>query len=211
MSQKKNSINAYIRLMGLSLFIISITLFSVLLFMGDYRLNEAILEQTIEASHLESLRPGLQGMIDKNYTSKLDFLSDFNGVLETVNANWMVLLDEGAGRLRVNIRHVKLRSSEQEEAIDFRLTTRGPIDSTDGKAVEAALDIGHDAIVRTFVHRGWSLVHFVRCSPDYLSSPAEFSAPSDRKRNWACKKQFHSCQMNFSALVPVLVLSDRKA
>lgn len=73
------------------------------------------------------------------------------GILETVNTNWTVLLDDDAGRLRVNIRHVRLRGDENEEAIDFRLTTRGPIKSTDEKEIKSALGKGHDAIVRTFV------------------------------------------------------------
>lgn len=73
------------------------------------------------------------------------------GSLETFNANWTVLLPDSSGRMRTRIRHVKSLAEPAEEALEYRLVTRGPLDVGRGESVEDALTKGHDAIVQTFL------------------------------------------------------------
>lgn len=84
------------------------------------------------------------------FPGALDVASRFGpGEVESLNASWSILLDGARGRLRASLRHVRL-SPEEAEAIDFRLTTRGPLSTATPKDVQSALDVGHEAIVRTF-------------------------------------------------------------
>lgn len=73
------------------------------------------------------------------------------GDVESFNENWIVRLHGNKGRLRVTIRHIKY-GPEDREAIDFRLAARGPLSaSASDEDIGNAFDIGHDAIVQTFL------------------------------------------------------------
>lgn len=74
------------------------------------------------------------------------------GDLESYNANWIFRLKDGSGRLRVHLRHVRHRAGDnEEEAIDFRLSARGILDSAEPNEIGKAFDIGHEAVVVAFL------------------------------------------------------------
>ena len=70
-------------------------------------------------------------------------------VLETFNSDWQMILGERSGRLSIQLRHTRLAENEDDEAIDLRLTAQGPA-SEDIEKLNAAFDLGHEAIVRRF-------------------------------------------------------------
>ncbi|MCB0278575.1 MAG: 4Fe-4S binding protein [Calditrichaeota bacterium] len=74
-----------IRRSGLILFILSILTLSATLFLGQFRLTNEILNRTLSPDHLQSLEPGLESMLDRNYESRIEFIADFKSVLNTVN------------------------------------------------------------------------------------------------------------------------------
>lgn len=82
------------------------------------------------------------------------------GVLESMGMNWVVRLDENRGRLRVTISHGRDSQRDRAPFIDLRLVARGPID--EGADLRACMEVGHEAIVRTFsaitseqAHKDW--------------------------------------------------------
>jgi uncharacterized protein (TIGR04255 family) len=75
------------------------------------------------------------------------------GTLETVNINWSHLLPSEKARMRTSLRHSmrKSESGAQQEVIDLRFVTRGPIASGDMDTILEALTLGHDTIVNSFL------------------------------------------------------------
>jgi uncharacterized protein (TIGR04255 family) len=74
--------------------------------------------------------------------------------------DWRFALADQRGRLFVSLRHSKMAPTDSPELLDLTLTTRGPV--TKSESWEQGLDLGHDAIVRTFAamtsaesHRTW--------------------------------------------------------
>ena len=65
---------------------------------------------------------------------------------ETISASWRCLIGDQQGRLYTTVRHGKV---ETGEVLSIDLTARGPADNRDG--LLRGLDIGHDAIVWSFV------------------------------------------------------------
>jgi len=75
-----------IQKLGLGIFIGSLVVFVLSLSMSNYRLTSETIQQSISnPTHLELLQPELQVMIDKEYSSKFSFISDFNTAFNNVN------------------------------------------------------------------------------------------------------------------------------
>ena len=75
-----------IRKLGLIIFLGCLSLFIVLPFLGQYKLTESALNQTItDQNHHQLLKPALQTMMDKVYKSNSAFIADYNTALNGVN------------------------------------------------------------------------------------------------------------------------------
>jgi len=80
---------------------------------------------------------------------------------EGFNSEWHFVLVGNRGRLHVAAHHGRV-STDGPEVLALTLTARGPVDSEKGNDLVSGLDIGHEAIVRTFAamtsaeaHKHW--------------------------------------------------------
>ena len=74
-----------IRLIGLVLFVVAMSVFVLSITLGEYRLTQEVLTQTLEQKHQETLGSALQPMLDKTYSSSFAFVSDFQSIFNEVN------------------------------------------------------------------------------------------------------------------------------
>lgn len=125
-------------------------------------------QQYVSQSSLGTLDPNLWEVTYVNHIFKGDLWEtsqDWNSIfpaftepfyelenqdLETQQASWQAMLGDKKGRLRVNLRHVRVNAHDGREALDFRLAAQGPVEQKDFAGVKAAFDLGHEAIVRRF-------------------------------------------------------------
>lgn len=72
--------------------------------------------------------------------------------LESLSQRCQYLIGDNRGRLHVTWQHAK-KNDDGQEMVVLNLTARGPVPErkSDGGSLLAGLDIGHDAIVQTFV------------------------------------------------------------
>jgi len=75
----------FIKNIGLSLFILSFSLFLGIFFLSDYKLTEEIFNSVVKEQHREILKPRIQFMFDENYSSNFNFISDFNNAFNQLN------------------------------------------------------------------------------------------------------------------------------
>jgi len=68
---------------------------------------------------------------------------------DSINANWRYLLSDNAGRLHVTLNHIKT-APENKEVLRLQFVARGPLTQPDMKSLSNSLNLGHEAIVRTF-------------------------------------------------------------
>ncbi|MGB0523226.1 MAG: 4Fe-4S binding protein [Flammeovirgaceae bacterium] len=75
-----------IRLAGLVLFIVAMAVFTLSITLGEFKLTQEVITQTItNEGHRDLLSPGLQSMIGKTYPSSSAFLADYEATLNKVN------------------------------------------------------------------------------------------------------------------------------
>ena len=72
--------------------------------------------------------------------------------LEGFGGHWHLEIKPGRGRLHVELQHAYVGGPDKEEALEMKLTARGPIDKEkEAKAeIDAGLNLGHDVIVTSF-------------------------------------------------------------
>ena len=75
----------YLRLTGLSLFLISLSLFLGLFFMSDYTLTESVFTSRVKPEHQEVLRPAMEDMFGKTYSFTIVFVNQIKERTEAVN------------------------------------------------------------------------------------------------------------------------------
>lgn len=76
---------------------------------------------------------------------------------ETFSGDWVSIIGENKGRIYINISHVRVGSTDGDEAIRLQITARGPVG--DGVSLYDGFDIGHRAIVCTFADITSKLCH----------------------------------------------------
>ena len=75
-----------IQKIGLGIFIVCLGLFISLLGVGHYQLTDKIFKETIiDTNHQQLLNPAINFMIDKDYDSKIAFITDFKKAFNGVN------------------------------------------------------------------------------------------------------------------------------
>ena len=80
--------------------------------------------------------------------------------LESIEANWRMLLPDNRGRLHVELNHGwKDQNPSSEQVIVLQFTARGPVDIEKNQTLESGLNIGHDSIVRTFTESTSAKAH----------------------------------------------------
>ncbi|MFT5617174.1 MAG: ferredoxin-type protein NapH [Arenicella sp.] len=77
-----------IRLLGLALFVIAMITFVVSITLGEYKITDSVLQETMTPAHIEAMKSELQPMMDKVYTSNISFISDFESAFDKVNAGF---------------------------------------------------------------------------------------------------------------------------
>ena len=89
----------------------------------------------------------------------LPSLGDIGQEVETIATNHVFIIGDNRGRLYLSVRHASDEDAK-DEMIRFELTARGPVEEQ--ADLPQGLDLGHEAIVRTFVeftseeaHRAW--------------------------------------------------------
>lgn len=75
----------YIQIVGLVLFFLGLIIFSVIPFIGNYKLEESHLKETLKEEHYEKLRETLAPMVGQSYSSIFAFVGDFNRYFEGYN------------------------------------------------------------------------------------------------------------------------------
>lgn len=70
---------------GLVLFFFGLLLFSIIPLLGEYRLTEEDLKETLKEEHFEELREVLSPMVNKTYASNIAFIKDFNRLFDGYN------------------------------------------------------------------------------------------------------------------------------
>lgn len=71
---------------GLGIFLVSLTIFISLLFIGKYKLTETVFNTVItDNNHQNLLKPVLSQMFNKEYSSNIDFIKDFENAVNDVN------------------------------------------------------------------------------------------------------------------------------
>jgi len=70
------------------------------------------------------------------------------GSLQTMNGRWVFDLGQHRGRLHVNLSHAK--DDHGGEVLLLRMTARGPVQVPGLAGWSSGLDLGHEAIVRSF-------------------------------------------------------------
>ena len=71
--------------------------------------------------------------------------------LEGLSGEWRMVLGEEEGRLHVSIQHGRVGSAEGPEAVIFQQTARGPIRKQESADPRIGFEVGHKAIVQSFV------------------------------------------------------------
>ena len=75
-----------IRKIGLVLFLSALVIFTFSASLGEYELTSEVLEETItDKQHLSLLGPELENMLNKTYTSSIEFVSDFKYIFNNLN------------------------------------------------------------------------------------------------------------------------------
>jgi hypothetical protein len=75
-----------IRTIGLVLFIVAISIFTLSLFLGEYKLTSETFEKSVTSeAHRAALAPELAPMMNKTYGSSWSFVADYRAALERVN------------------------------------------------------------------------------------------------------------------------------
>ena len=70
---------------GLALFLFSLLFFSIIPFLGEYRLSEDDLKDALKEEHFEELKEAFAPMMDKAYASNIAFVKDFNRFFDGYN------------------------------------------------------------------------------------------------------------------------------
>ena len=78
----------FIKTLGLSLCIAAFILFGSLLIMSNYRISNNELKDVISIEHQKALLSKLEFMVDKDYSSKFAFVSDFKRTFDQVNEDF---------------------------------------------------------------------------------------------------------------------------
>ena len=73
---------------GLGLFIVGLVTFIGILWLGEYRLDEATLKTSLKPEHYAVIAPKAGFMLDKTYSSKWAFIGDFNGIVAALNKEY---------------------------------------------------------------------------------------------------------------------------
>jgi polyferredoxin len=68
----------YIQKIGLGIFFAALIFFTLLLWMGQYRLTDTVLQEAVKQEHYPILKQELAPMLDKTYSSNFSFVGDFN-------------------------------------------------------------------------------------------------------------------------------------
>ncbi|HSI75340.1 MAG TPA: 4Fe-4S binding protein [Lunatimonas sp.] len=74
-----------IQYVGIVIFLLGLLAFSVIPFIGDYRLEEEIVRENVKEIHQEQLLEVLAPMYGQTYTSNFRFVGDFNDHFNTYN------------------------------------------------------------------------------------------------------------------------------
>lgn len=74
-----------IQYVGIAIFLLGLLAFSVIPFIGDYRLEEEIVRENVKEIHQEQLLEVLAPMYGQTYTSNFRFIGDFNDHFNTYN------------------------------------------------------------------------------------------------------------------------------
>jgi hypothetical protein len=74
-----------IQYVGIAIFLLGLLAFSVIPFIGDYRLEEEIVRENVKDIHQEQLLEVLSPMYGQTYTSNFRFIGDFNKHFNTYN------------------------------------------------------------------------------------------------------------------------------
>src|SRR6476659_7235515 len=75
-----------IRQIGLIIFLACLAVFIALPFTGKYQLTEKIFTETVtDVNHQVLLKPALNKMFNKEYSSNSAFIEDFNNAFNSVN------------------------------------------------------------------------------------------------------------------------------
>lgn len=76
----------YLQRIGIGLFVLAFLIWLCILGVGQYRLTDQVLRQSIpDLAHYALLKPALQPMMGRVYSSKLTFIHDFNRRFHHVN------------------------------------------------------------------------------------------------------------------------------
>ncbi|RDV14946.1 4Fe-4S binding protein [Pontibacter diazotrophicus] len=75
----------YIKPIGLTLFLASLVFFTSLLFLGQFRLTDAVLQEAVSEEHYPILKEELAPMIGETYDYNFTFASDFNAYFGAYN------------------------------------------------------------------------------------------------------------------------------
>src|SRR5690554_6033368 len=75
----------FIQIVGLVLFFLGLIIFSVIPFIGNYKLEENHLKETLKEEHYEKLSGALAPMVGQSYSSIFAFVDDFNRYFEGYN------------------------------------------------------------------------------------------------------------------------------
>ncbi|MFC5284989.1 4Fe-4S binding protein [Pedobacter alpinus] len=75
-----------IQKIGFGIFLISFAIFLSLLFVGKYKLTDTVFNNVItDKTHQKLLKPELSNILDKEYTSNIDFIKDFKNSVNRIN------------------------------------------------------------------------------------------------------------------------------
>lgn len=74
-----------IQYVGIAIFLLGLLAFSVIPFIGDYRLEKEIVRENVKDIHQEQLLEVLSPMYGQTYTSNFSFIGDFNKHFNTYN------------------------------------------------------------------------------------------------------------------------------
>lgn len=77
-----------IKYTGLGLFLAAFTVFIATLFLGKYKLTNEVFNQVItDSTHQKLLKPAFKQLIDKEYSSHIQFIADYKKAFNKVNEN----------------------------------------------------------------------------------------------------------------------------
>lgn len=75
----------YLQPIGLALLLASLVFFTSLLFLGQFRLTDAVLQETVSEEHYPVLKEELASMMGETYHYNFSFASDFNNYFGAYN------------------------------------------------------------------------------------------------------------------------------